>query len=296
MIIRPILQKEFLSRMRGWRSPLIITLYLGALSFISLVFLYNTLGVYRYGGAMHDQGRAFFYLLSFFQLGLVAFITPALTAGSLSSEREMQTLDLLLCSRLSPGAIVTGKLLASTSYILLLVVSSLPVFALVFFFGGVSPRDLGLLFFYYLVCAFTFGSIGVFWSALIKKTQFATVAAYVTLFGMFFATLLILTLVSPDYAFLQENPGYISPLLYLNPGAMLLSVFPQEGHSSLPFSGPQALTVARTLPAWGGACLLYASLSLALLGASSRIIQPAGFFARGWGRGKRVKGPGLDNR
>ena len=45
---------------------------------------------------------------------LLMFIVPAVTASAISGERERQTLDLMLTTRMSAGQIVTGKLLSAS--------------------------------------------------------------------------------------------------------------------------------------------------------------------------------------
>ena len=68
---------------------------------------------------------------------LLMFIVPAVTASSISGERERQTLDLMLTTRMSAGQIVGGKLLSALSTLLLLI---LPVSRLLqwYSYTGVS--------------------------------------------------------------------------------------------------------------------------------------------------------------
>ena len=68
------------------------------------------------------------------------FIVPAVTASSISGERERQTLDLMLTTRMSAGQIVGGKLLSALSTLLLLILSSFPAVAMVFVYGGITCR------------------------------------------------------------------------------------------------------------------------------------------------------------
>ena len=103
---------------------------------------------------------------------------PAITAGSISGERERQTLDLMLSTKMTPLQIVLGKLAASMSTMILLIVSSFPILALVFVYGGVTVKDIVLLLVCFVVAALFAGSLGVCCSALFKKSTLSTVAAY----------------------------------------------------------------------------------------------------------------------
>ena len=79
------------------------------------------------------------------------FITPGLTAGAISTEREKQTLSILLTTSQSSFQIISGKLLSSIAFLLLLIVAGLPIYSLVFLFGGISPMDFVKVFFFLFV-------------------------------------------------------------------------------------------------------------------------------------------------
>src|SRR5438132_3391305 len=85
-----------------------------------------------FNGSPANYGQALFLSLVIFQMVLLAFITPALTAGAISSERERQTIDLLFVTKLPSFSILWGKLLASMSFVLLLLLLSVPIFSLCF--------------------------------------------------------------------------------------------------------------------------------------------------------------------
>jgi ABC-type transport system involved in multi-copper enzyme maturation permease subunit len=123
---------------------------------------------------------------------LLAFITPALTVGAISGERERRTLDLLLITRASALGLVSGKLLASLVYVLYLLAASLPAFALVYLFGGVPWPYLALALAVAAVTAVTHAALGLFLSALLRRTALASVVSYllvlVLVFGLPFAS------------------------------------------------------------------------------------------------------------
>src|SRR5207245_10295419 len=117
-----------------------------------------------------------FIYLVLFQMVLLAFITPALTAGAISSERERQTIDLLFVTKLPSFSILWGNLLASMSFVLLLLLLSVPIFSLVFFFGRIGLDQLAAAFLVTAVAALTLGSIGLACSTAFNRTLPATVA------------------------------------------------------------------------------------------------------------------------
>src|SRR5882724_5312014 len=138
----PIVEKELRSRMRTGRASLLISLYLLTLAAVGW-FTYVVVRRQATAGVTGGQlgvhaGTTIFRALTVWELVLVLFVAPALTAAAIAGEKERQTLDLLLCTRVRPSSIVIGKLVASLLFALLLLVASIPVFSVVFLFGGVE--------------------------------------------------------------------------------------------------------------------------------------------------------------
>src|SRR4029078_4596519 len=80
--------------------------------------------------------------------------------------------------------IVVGKLVSALSWILLLLLASIPVTALVFTVGGVGPDDMIKGYVVLLVTALFYGSVGLFVSALVKRTQAAPVINLVVVIAL----------------------------------------------------------------------------------------------------------------
>lgn len=182
----PVLLKELRSRMRGPRAFIILTAFLLLLGGFSALFyqlvtsITNSSASGPVGGVI---GQSLFSGLMIFELFLILFVTPALTAGALSREHEAQTFEMLVATPLRPFSIVIGKLFAALSYIFLLIIAAIPFGSIFFLFGGVTVRDLVEAILMLAGIAITFGAIGLFWSALLRKTGRATVAAYLTVAG-----------------------------------------------------------------------------------------------------------------
>lgn len=90
------------------------------------------------GGSYYNPGetRELFMLLSMMQLGMIGFVVPGLTAGVISGERERQTLNILLTTNVSATRLILGKWLASLSFMTFLVFATIPLYAIVFLYGG----------------------------------------------------------------------------------------------------------------------------------------------------------------
>lgn len=204
-----VIRKELRSQMRGGRALALLGVYLllliGFEWSIAKVFLANA---ERMGVESYKLGFMLFTLLSLFQLLLISFLTPSFTAGAISREKEQQTFDLLVVSEVSPVSVIFGKLVSSLGYIFLLIIASLPIMSTVFLFGSVSPEDFLATFLILVVTTITFGSIGIFFSSLVKKTQIATALTYGTIMFLLVATLIGGSLVS---TYIQQQFAYQQP-------------------------------------------------------------------------------------
>jgi ABC-2 type transport system permease protein len=223
----PIVRQEGMSRMRTWRAPLAITIYLGLLG----AFGYSVFAVGVIGAEISHStqsttalGAATFDSMTVFELVLVLLFAPALAAGAISGEKERQTFDSLLVSRVSAFGIVWGKLVASLAYILLLVASAIPLFAFVFIFGSIEPDQILITQALIVVTAFTIGSVALFWSALFKRTLAATVSAYGSAFALYGLSAAIGWLFTYIITIRYQNAGVstppdfgLHPLIFGNP-------------------------------------------------------------------------------
>jgi ABC-2 type transport system permease protein len=220
----PIVAKEYRSRMRTWRSPLAMTVYIlliGGLGWAIFSAMSASARNSFNTGQGTNYGQGLFLALLIFQMVLLTFITPALTAGAISSERERQTIDLLFVTRIPPFSIIWGKLLASMSFVLLLLLLSVPIFSLVFLFGGIELDQVLVAFLVTAVSALTLGIIGIACSTAFRRTLPATVASYgaalVLLAGTLLYGLLFPSEIDPQATTAPAPPAvtYLSPILPL---------------------------------------------------------------------------------
>lgn len=190
MKINPVLLKEMRQRFRTFRTPLIISLYLLIIGGLCLGYVYLR---WRHMPGFYQPGRSreIFIILSMFQLILLAFVTPGLTSGAISAEREKQTLNVLLVTRLKPLGIVVGKMVSSCAFMVLLLIATLPLYNVILLYGGFSPGQMLGVFAFYLVTVLLFGSVGMACSVFFQRTGSSTVAAYGIVFAVMVGTVLL---------------------------------------------------------------------------------------------------------
>lgn len=224
----PVLMKELKLRFRFFKSITGIMFYLGAMCVFVIGFFMITTQFTGSGYFRPDQSYYLFIMLSVIQMALVMFITPGLTAGAISSEREKQTLNMLLMTTQSSWQIILGKLMSSVAFLGLLLVAGLPLYSIVFLFGGVSPLQLITIFFFYFITMLAIGSIGIFFSTYTKRTITSMIATYgsMVFLGGFTAFFFYVGLIIDQT--MMMGAGTVSPLTYfwasINPGALVLSI------------------------------------------------------------------------
>jgi ABC-type transport system involved in multi-copper enzyme maturation permease subunit len=114
-------------------------------------------------------GIHLFQTLSLAELFLIVFVTPASIAGAISGERQHRTWDLLVSSPSSMASIVWGKLLAGVVFNLVLLAATLPFFALIFLFGGMTAGDMVPAFLVFLVTVVLLAALSLAVSALTAR-------------------------------------------------------------------------------------------------------------------------------
>lgn len=188
----PVYKRERMVRARSYRIPMILLAFNGVLALAALMNMYQTVAQARISSTI--QYGSFLQLYAFvatLEFILLMFIMPALTSGSISGERERQTLELLFTTKMSAKDIVLGKLYSAVEQLMILVASSLPVVLLTFVYGSVDFTDLALLLLCFVIVAFFAGGIGILFSALIRRSTFSNVCTYGVLLAIVVGTYML---------------------------------------------------------------------------------------------------------
>jgi ABC-type transport system involved in multi-copper enzyme maturation permease subunit len=177
----PVLIKEIRTRMRGNRPFIVLTIHLFLVGLvIGLIYVVVQSSISS-GNSFEERrtfGKALFILLLGLELVMMSFIAPALTSGSISMERERQTLDLLRVTLLPAKDLVLGKYTSGIIFIFLLLFTAIPLYGPAFLAGGVLLEEILIGILILTVSALTFCAVGVFISSLSSRTLLSTVLAY----------------------------------------------------------------------------------------------------------------------
>jgi len=135
-MLNPLLAKELRMQARSKETYAVGGIFILVLSVLAFSLIWEASTGDRTLDAEYGKGmfRAFVVVL---MLALF-LISPALTVGAISSEREKLTFSQLRVTLLRPRQILVGKAAPSLVYILILLFASLPIAIMIVPLGGIS--------------------------------------------------------------------------------------------------------------------------------------------------------------
>ena len=225
--MNPIIHKEVLQSLRTRKSVAMQVL----LFVVTAVLLWL---LWPAGGVQDPAGMSARRMLTAMALGellMVVLFAPAFTATSLTVEKERNTLESLLATRMSPWQIAVGKMAGSLAFLVLLVISGIPALAALPLLGGVSIAEVLAVAAVLLVSAVYLGMIALLISAVMRRSYRAIIVTYavllVVVFGLAFPVL-------PASGKLIHRAGAAAPLLHVlgsfSPLQAMLSLVSRDPH------------------------------------------------------------------
>jgi ABC-type transport system involved in multi-copper enzyme maturation permease subunit len=179
----PLLAKELTEQAARRRTFVVRAIYAALLYGVTLWGFSRQIGRWDSGSfALLGTGHILFEQVLSFQMFAVFALLPMLTASVLTSEKERDTLGILLITRLGAGTIILEKFLSRVIPMLLYLLLSLPLMGVAYSLGGVESGAVlaaGLLL---VGMVLHIGSLGVFSSAYCRTTTQALLLTYVLLF------------------------------------------------------------------------------------------------------------------
>jgi len=246
----PVLLKEFRTRPMLQAQWLFRAVSVCLIVSVLLMFLV-TFSIQAYAGESRDLFTPLASAVAALMVAMIILVGPAITSGTICSDRETGVWDLLRMTRMSSWRIVTGKFQASVIPLLLLMVAMLPALVILLYFNmGLWPNVLWVLAVVGITVLFV-ATAGMFFSAVFSKTSTATAWTYsvVLLLGM----LTLLVLLGEQFF----SPRFVQAVFVVNPIAAALAaagnpdmqrmaiVEPYIKIMSLATAGMLCVTVAR---------------------------------------------------
>src|SRR5262245_46664657 len=129
-------------------------------------------------------GHWFLVAFLLIQAVVVMVVTPAIAASAIGEEKERRSLDLLLTTPLSSAEIVVGKLAARLVFVGMLLLTGLPIVALMTLLGGVDPVQLVVGSAIAFVSMGSIGALSLFFAVWCETLSGALVRAYACIAGV----------------------------------------------------------------------------------------------------------------
>ncbi|MCR5700824.1 MAG: ABC transporter permease [Lachnospiraceae bacterium] len=216
--INPILKKEMVvgsrSMKMSWAIMAVSAILTAIVVFTLLVSQLNVAS-----GATYDYSTliVLFPVLGIAECIMLSLMVPVITSGSISGEREKQTLDIMLTTPISPFSIVLGKLMSAMMIVMMYMIASVPVMAITFVLGGLSWWNLIGLFIILIYLGIYVGSVGIFCSSVVKKSIAATILTIVIGLAIIIGTSLIYSVSITIMSMYYMTSGNMRPDSLLGP-------------------------------------------------------------------------------
>jgi ABC-type transport system involved in multi-copper enzyme maturation permease subunit len=213
----PIFFYDVVRSARRSNFALIRGVYAGALLFMLFLVYYSTVRLRGHSfwhvlwspGSVSrvrivEFGRSFFYMFTAVQFVAVLLLTPLCAAGAVTEEKERRTLEFVLATDLGAREIILGKVAARMAYLVLFVLTGLPILSALQFLGGVDPNLVLASFLLTGLTMLSLASLSVATSVVAHKTRAAVFFTYVIMIGFLLVTSCCLPL--PVSWFSAGNP------------------------------------------------------------------------------------------
>ena len=241
MLSNPVLHKELLRlRMRQGKPVRIAILTAVALG---MAYFYLLSAAYLLNPLNRSDIVNIWALVVGAQFLIITLITPSATVNAISQEREQQTWELLVQTRLTGKEIIFGKLFARLVPTLALILLGLPITTMCLFaaqhpiegYSGTLALTPGIFLITHgamLIMGLFFATFGLYMSMRFKRTLYALLATYCFVIGVLGigTTLITGTLGMFD----PYNSHFVErfPLMWVNPGYIIGAIISGNGNSA----------------------------------------------------------------
>lgn len=284
MMLNPVFRKDMRVLFRNKKVYIGLTVYLIVLALITNgvlnMFKYNS-----YNGFDPEYIMGAYLGLLGFQMVIITFVVPAFTSSSITGERERQTFDFLVLTRMKSIDIVVGKLMSSIMLVCLLIVAAMPIYAIIFYYGGVSIIGFIVNTAFLIIYSAFIGSISILFSTLFKKTAAAAAMSNLFVIGLSIGTMALAGMLAGianiyDNTLLTEKLLAIACVLVLslNPVVCFISIVDSQLGSSYVWEALSDMldtTIGfKYLQAWHLVAVAYIVITFFLLKIAAKNILP----------------------
>jgi len=225
--MNPVLRNECKMAVRNRRFTTTLFVYIAIVAFGVILYYREFANDVFLNGLSRESSSVLYIIMAIVQAVFLMFLVPSLTSSSISSEREKQTLDILLSTKLTSFQIIMGKLFSSSLRVIMLIICTLPLYGVASLLGGLDIGNVIELTIFFIINTIFVGSLGVLISTYCKTSKVSTTLSYFAVLFIYIG-IIILTLII-FYFEARYNTGTIStidpsPIVYLSPVTGFISL------------------------------------------------------------------------
>ncbi|WP_294390102.1 ABC transporter permease subunit [uncultured Clostridium sp.] len=243
MRVNPVLRNESKISVRSIKFTLMIFAYIAVLS-VAVMIYYSSVNEAIFSNGLYlESSKLFYVVMALGQAILLLFIVPALSSTAICSEREKQTLDILLSSKLTPFQIIIGKVSASSLRVIILIISTMPLYAIGSLTGVIKISNILELIVFFIVNTIFVSSIGVFISTCAKTSKVSTTLSYALVLFIYIGIIVITWAILMITVYKMSMSGNTlttvpkaSPIVYLSPVVGFVSLLLNQVGLGIEFS------------------------------------------------------------
>ena len=206
MNINPIYEREHRVSTRSLRLSTAILVFNFIVAGFTLIEMNGVVDYARKTSSIdYTSFLQIFKIVVFVPVVLLIFVGPSFISGAISDERHRGTLEILLTTKMTAKSIAVGKFLSLMASIMIILVSQLPISAILFLYGGITVGDIVKLTLSFIVFVVLLISMGIFCSSISRKTSIATALLYLAVLILFFGTLVLYFLAANSFNMNDKN-------------------------------------------------------------------------------------------
>ena len=231
VIHNPIVQREIKQTFRKSKIFWIFGVYLFLLAGAAFYIFGVTMTLSGVTSGFEPQSSSVMYLVILgIQMLVMTLVAPVSTSTAISGEKERQTFDLLIITKTSMYDIILGKLLSSLMIVGIMLILSMPVYAVVFYYGGVTIGKFIMNMLYLVSYVAMVGSLGIAFSTVMKKSAAASIATVLLIFamtiGIWIALGMVMAFIASASMFMDDFEPWriIGQLFMFNPIVSFISI------------------------------------------------------------------------
>ena len=183
VIKNPLFVKQLREEMRSRRVFFLVPIFIAILGTVAIVAIDGSTGTSFNPLTLAGNARITMFSFVITITILLGLICSVFGAASFTTEREKATYELLELTPLSYRDLVLGKFLHAFVISALILMSSLPIVATLFYMGGITYIDVALSFFYLLL----FLAVVILGSICISIVSTRTILSIILSLGLGFA-------------------------------------------------------------------------------------------------------------